>query len=69
MLFIITLKDHFMNTHLTQYLSNVFRNEVQSNAKLRPEDHGTKNNNPLIDPTINQFIVDKKFSLKLDEIA
>ena len=69
MLFIITLKEHFMNTHLTQYLSNVFRNEVQSNAKLRPEDHCTKNNNPLMDPTINQFIVDKKFSLKLDEIA
>ena len=69
MLFIINLKEHFMNTNLTQYLSNVFRNEVQSSAKLKAEDHGTEKNSPLMDPTINQFIVDKKFSLKLDEIA
>ena len=69
MLFNITLKEHFMNTHLTQYLSNVFRNEVQGNAKLRPEDQGTEKNGALVDPNINQFIVDKKFSLKLDEIA
>jgi hypothetical protein len=58
-----------MNTNLTQYLSDVFRNEVQSKANLLSEDSNTQKNGPLVDRNINQFIVDKSFSLRLDEIA
>ena len=58
-----------MKTNLTQYLSDVFRNEVQSKANLSSEDSNTQKNDPLVDRNINQFIVDKSFSLRLDEIA
>lgn len=56
-----------MNTNLTQYLSDVFRNEVQEKPPL-----DTGEVKPKIaylnDRKINQFLIDGKYALRLDEI-
>jgi len=57
-----------MNKNLTKYLSDVFRNEVSSKDIREPLESNIQSSPHLVDRNINQFIVDKKFSLRLDEI-
>ena len=56
-----------MNTNLTQYLPDVFSNEVQEKPPL-----DTGEVKPKIaylnDRKINQFLIDGKYALRLDEI-
>lgn len=57
-----------MNVDLNRYLSLVLRNEVkhfpQENLKSSPP----KFLDQIHDQNINKFIVDRKYSLRLDEI-
>jgi len=57
-----------MNTDLTKYLSDVFRNEVQGSADLKLMNNEMQAGKDLVDPKIDQFVLDKRFSLRLDEI-
>lgn len=56
-----------MNANLTKYLSEVFRNELPAKTVPNQNEHINFTSHPL-DQKINQFIVDRKFSLRLDEI-
>jgi hypothetical protein len=57
-----------MNKNLTKYLSDVFRNEAQSKDIRELLEINIQARQHLVDRNINQFIVDKKFSSRLDEI-
>jgi len=57
-----------MNTSLTKYLSGVLRNEVEYTGAIEPKESNLQASAYLLDRNINQFIVDKKFSLRLDEV-
>jgi len=57
-----------MNANLTKYLSDVFRNEVERTIAIEPKESNLQTSAYLLDRNINQFVVDKKFSLGLDEI-
>jgi hypothetical protein len=57
-----------MNTDLTKYLSDVFRNEVQGSANLKSMNNEMQAGEDLVDRRIDQFVLDKRFSLRLDEI-
>ena len=57
-----------MSENLNKYLSDVFRRDIKSNADsdaLEKRDHNTAH---LTDRNRQQFILDRKFSLRLDEI-
>jgi hypothetical protein len=60
-----------MNANLNKYLSDVLRNEVNSEVAseakepIKPPGEGSIDRN--INP-INPFVVDRKYSLRLDEI-
>jgi len=60
-----------MNANLNKYLSDVLRNEVNSEVAseakepIKPPREGSIDRN--INP-INPFVVDRKYSLRLDEI-
>lgn len=56
-----------MNANLTKYLSDVFRNEVQDKAVLKSQQHESTHTH-LNDPKVKQFLVDRKYALRLDEI-
>ena len=58
-----------MNANLTKYLSDVFRNEVEHDTNLEPKESALQRGSYLLDRNINQFVVDKRFSLHLDEIV
>ena len=58
-----------MNANLTKYLSDVFCNEVEHDATLEPKEGSLQRGSYLLDRNINQFVVDKRFSLRLDEIV
>jgi hypothetical protein len=58
-----------MNVNLSKYLSDVLRNEVQSYPTQASPEFNIPASDRLTDPKINQFIVDKRFSLRLDEIV
>jgi hypothetical protein len=57
-----------MYIDLTKYLSDVFRNEVQGCANLKSINNEMQASRELVDPKIDQFVLDKRFSLRLDEI-
>lgn len=56
-----------MNEKLAKYLSDVFRNEVQNKSSLDFKESELKVG-VLTDPKINHFLVDGKYSLRLDEM-
>jgi hypothetical protein len=58
-----------MNANLTKYLSDVFRNEVQRNAAIELKEGNLKASPDLLDRNMKQFVVDKRFSLRLDELV
>ena len=56
-----------MNTNLTKYLSDVFRNEVKNKTAI--ESNECKSGSPpLKDSKLNHFLLDRKYALRLDEI-
>lgn len=57
-----------MNADLTKYLSDVFRNELQGNGNPKSVNHEMQAGRDLVDPKIDQFVLDKRFSFRLDEI-
>ncbi len=56
-----------MNKNLSKYISDVFRNEVERNALERKEAK-LQTSPHFLDRNIKQFVVDKRFSLRFDEI-
>jgi hypothetical protein len=58
-----------MNANLTKYLSDVLRNEVEHTVAIDPKESNLQSRAYFLDRNINQFVVDKRFSLGLDEIA
>jgi hypothetical protein len=58
-----------MNSNLPKYLSDVLRNEVQHKGNLENKERNLQASGHLLDRNHNQFIVDKRFSLRLDEIV
>ena len=58
-----------MNTNLTKYLSDVLRNEVEHTVVIDPKESNLQSRTYLLDRKINQFVVDKRFSLGLDEVV
>ena len=56
-----------MNATLTKYLSDVLRNEVQdTNAS---ESKRNESRIPALnDSKVSQFLIDRKYALRLDEI-
>jgi len=57
-----------MNPSLTKYLSDVFRNEVPRDLTPELKKNAEQASPELIDRNINQFLLDKRYSLRLDEI-
>lgn len=57
-----------MNANLTKYLSDVFRNEVECNAAIELKLSNLQASPHLLDRNMKQFVVDKQFSLGLDEV-
>jgi hypothetical protein len=57
-----------MNAKLTKYLSDVFRNEPSSKLKEDSKESTIEIRRHQEDRKLNQFIVDRKYSLRLDEI-
>ena len=57
-----------MNVKLTKYLSDVFRNEVQQRSNLENTESNLQSSSHSIDRGHTQFILDNRYSLRLDEI-
>ena len=57
-----------MNATLTKYLSGVLRNEVERSVDLETKESNLQVKPYLLDRNINQFVVDKRFSLRLDDV-
>ena len=58
-----------MNTNLTKYLSDVLRNEVEHTVAIDPKESNLQARTYLLDRNDSNFLVDKRFSLQIDEIA
>ena len=56
-----------MQENLTKYLSKVFRNEAKEEVVIERREHQSSDRY-LRDPKVNQFQIDKRYSLRLDEI-
>ncbi|MBU3557227.1 hypothetical protein ICN18_06245 [Polynucleobacter sp. Ross1-W9] len=56
-----------MNTNLTKYLSDVFRNEVKDKTAIESKELKSSIA-PLKDSKLNHFLLDRKYALRLDEI-
>lgn len=56
-----------MNANLTKYLTEVFRNEVEEKSTLKSAIHETTTPH-LNDRKLNQFLIDGKYTQRLDEI-
>jgi hypothetical protein len=57
-----------MSTSLTKYLSDVFRNEVSRDLTPESKKNAEQASRELVDRNVNQFLLDKRYSLRLDEI-
>ena len=57
-----------MNANLTKYLSDVFRKEVQDSDALESKNKEVQAATHIVDKKINQFVIDNRFALRLDEI-
>jgi hypothetical protein len=56
-----------MNATLTKYLSDVLRNEVQDMAASAAKQNESRIPT-LNDSKVSQFLIDRKYALRLDEI-
>lgn len=57
-----------MNPELTKYLTDVLRNDIRGTDALESKKNNFQSDAYLVDRNIDQFIFDKKYSLRLDEI-
>ena len=57
-----------MSENLNKYLSDVFRRDSKSNIDSDSPEKRDQNTAHLTDRSMQQFILDRKFSLRLDEI-
>jgi hypothetical protein len=57
-----------MDVKLNKYLADVFRNEVGSMPEADSLDSQKDTPEPMTNRQLNPFLVDKKYSLRLDEI-
>ena len=57
-----------MSENLNKYLSDVFRRDSKSNTGSDSLEKPDQNTAHLTDRSMQQFILDRKFSLRLDEI-
>ena len=58
-----------MNKALTDYLSSVLRNESSIEPVPIGFDEKSKNHSSLLDSIKNPFLVDTRYSLRLDEVV
>jgi len=58
-----------MNKALTDYLSSVLRNESSIEPVPISFDEKSKNYSILLDSSKNPFLVDTRYSLRLDEVV
>ena len=58
-----------MNINLTKYLSDVLRNEVDHTVAIDPKESNLQARTYVLDRNDSNFLVDKRFSLQIDEIA
>jgi len=57
-----------MNPELTKYLTDVLRNDIRGTDSIEHKSNNLQADAYLVDRNIDQFIFDKKYSLRLDEI-
>jgi len=57
-----------MDAKLTKYLADVFRNELGGKADANSLDRQEGDTKPVLRRHPNHFVVDQKYSLRLDEI-
>lgn len=57
-----------MNINLNKYLQEVFRKEVKGPVQSNNPMGNVQSQKPLNDQHQNHFLIDKKYSLRLDEI-
>jgi len=58
-----------MHINLTKYLSDVLRNEVEQTVAIDPKESNLQARTYVLDRNDSNFLVDKRFSLQIDEIA
>ena len=57
-----------MQENLTKYLSKVFRSEAKEEVAIERREYQSSDRY-LRDPRVNQFQIDKRYSLRLDEVV
>ena len=57
-----------MSENLKKYLSDVFRNDVKSNTDSTPQEKSQQNLTHLADRNMQKFVLDRRYTLRLDEI-
>jgi|GEM_PF-2216080 len=57
-----------MSENLKKYLSDVFRKDIKSNPEFNSQDQVNHNSAHLTDQNMQKFILDRRYSLRLDEI-
>ena len=57
-----------MSENLKKYLSDVFRNDVKSNADSTSQEKSQHNLTHLADRNMQKFVLDRRYTLRLDEI-
>ena len=57
-----------MSENLKKYLSDFFRNDVKSNTDSTPQEKSQHNLTHLADRNMQKFVLDRRYTLRLDEI-
>jgi len=57
-----------MSENFKKYLSDVFRNDVKSSSDSNSPEVGHPNQAQTTDQNMQQFVLDRRYSLRLDEI-
>ena len=57
-----------MTPELTKYLTDVLRNDIRGSDSIESKKNNLQSDAYLVDRNTEQFIFDKKYSLRLDEI-
>jgi hypothetical protein len=57
-----------MSENLKKYLSDVFRKDIKDNPQLKSKDKVNNNSAHLTDRNVQKFVLDRKYSSRLDEI-
>ena len=57
-----------MSENLKKYLSDVFRKDIKENPVFNSKDRVNRNSAHLTDRNMQKFVLDRKYSLRLDEI-